>query len=130
MTATCTVGGTMGGYCEIGRPKAAKAPAMTMKMDNTEAKMGRSIKKFEITRASPCYQINGSKLDATYFLFGVGGVDPGTAGTAAGAVLAPDLGAVTSGFTSVAALGKAGAGLSEVGMATSSGVTGSPWRTI
>jgi len=35
-----TVGGVISGYWAIGRVKAATPPAMTMTMDNTEAKIG------------------------------------------------------------------------------------------
>src|SRR5580700_2276925 len=50
-----TVGGTTSGYWAIGRKKTVIPPARTIKIDRTEAKIGRSIKKYEnlIYRLSP-----------------------------------------------------------------------------
>src|ERR1700674_868353 len=45
---TCTWGGTICGYCEIGRPNAARAPARVMISEITVEKIGRSIKKLNI----------------------------------------------------------------------------------
>ncbi len=50
MAETSTVGGVMSGYCAIGKLKTAIAPARVMMIDNTEAKMGRLMKKLENTR--------------------------------------------------------------------------------
>src|SRR3954470_21702398 len=47
VAVTCTVGGLICGYCEIGRPWKARAPASTMTIDSTAAKIGRSMKKTE-----------------------------------------------------------------------------------
>src|SRR5690242_1485212 len=40
-----TVGGTTSGYCAIGSPFSATSPMMTMTMESTVAKIGRSTKK-------------------------------------------------------------------------------------
>src|SRR5579884_2620506 len=50
MAVTSTVGGVTSGYCATGRLRSAIAPANVMTMDSTEAKIGRSMKKCEITR--------------------------------------------------------------------------------
>src|SRR5713101_44229 len=42
---TSTCGGTICGYCAIGRPNAATAPASVMMSEMTVEKMGRSMKK-------------------------------------------------------------------------------------
>src|SRR6516165_2912026 len=46
---TSTVGGVISGYCATGSVNSATPPASTTTMDNTEAKMGRLIKKRENT---------------------------------------------------------------------------------
>src|SRR5579871_2893209 len=48
---TTTVGGVTSGYWAIGRLNTATAPARVMTMDSTDAKIGRSMKKREITTA-------------------------------------------------------------------------------
>src|SRR5947209_5256310 len=59
---TCTVGGVTSGYCATGSASSATPPAITNTIDSTEAKIGRSMKKCEITAApspwgpSPCRQ--------------------------------------------------------------------------
>ena len=45
VAVTITVGGVILGYCSIGNCIAAANPARTMKIDNTDANIGRSIKK-------------------------------------------------------------------------------------
>ena len=51
---TCTVGGVTSGYCAIGNCGTATAPRMTMTIDRTVAKIGRSMKKCDIMlRAFP-----------------------------------------------------------------------------
>src|SRR5688572_7520749 len=45
---TVTTGGAISGYCAIGSTRIAASPAMTMKIESTAAKIGRSIKKREI----------------------------------------------------------------------------------
>ncbi len=47
---TSTVGGVISGYWSTGSVKTATPPASTKTIDKTEAKMGRSMKKCEITR--------------------------------------------------------------------------------
>ena len=42
---TLMTGGTISGYCAIGRRENATAPMITMTMETTEAKIGRSMKK-------------------------------------------------------------------------------------
>ena len=44
VVVTCTIGGTISGYCAIGSPCIATSPSITMMMDNTIATMGRSTK--------------------------------------------------------------------------------------
>ena len=38
---TSIVGGAMVGYCAIGRPRSVTAPAITMTIETTDAKIGR-----------------------------------------------------------------------------------------
>src|SRR5688572_15027917 len=45
---TVTTGGAISGYCAIGSTRIAASPAMTMKIESTAAKIGRSMKKREI----------------------------------------------------------------------------------
>jgi hypothetical protein len=45
---TSTVGGVISGYCAIGNTPTATAPAMTITMEMTLAKMGFSMKNLEI----------------------------------------------------------------------------------
>ena len=47
MAATSTWGGAISGYCATGRLRMAARPAMTMKIEITMAKIGRSMKKRE-----------------------------------------------------------------------------------
>jgi hypothetical protein len=47
------VGGVTLGYCATGRVYTATPPASVMTIDNTEAKIGRSMKKCEIMSAVP-----------------------------------------------------------------------------
>src|SRR5262245_23410154 len=49
LQSTCAVGGVMGGYMAIGNQRADSAPASVMTIDRTAAKIGRSMKKREIT---------------------------------------------------------------------------------
>ena len=53
LQSTCTVGGEIGGYCASGRLTTAIAPASVITIESTAAKIGRSIKKREITLDSP-----------------------------------------------------------------------------
>src|SRR5262249_16963721 len=48
MADTWTVGGATSGYCATGSCDRATMPTMTMTIDSTEAKIGRSMKKCEI----------------------------------------------------------------------------------
>src|SRR3954454_95899 len=52
VAVTCTVGGATSGYCAIGSCVSATPPTIRITIDKTLAKMGRSMKKWEIT-ASP-----------------------------------------------------------------------------
>jgi hypothetical protein len=45
-----TVGGEICGYWAIGKERRDKAPKMTMIMEMTMAKIGRRIKKLDMTR--------------------------------------------------------------------------------
>src|SRR5262245_5179010 len=45
MADTSTVGGVISGYWATGRLKTATPPASVTRMDSTEAKIGRSMKK-------------------------------------------------------------------------------------
>src|SRR5687767_7669127 len=49
---TVTTGGAISGYCAIGSTRIAARPAITMKIDSTAAKIGRSMKKRDIMRGS------------------------------------------------------------------------------
>src|SRR5262245_58945406 len=53
MVETSMVGGVISGYCVIGSASRARAPARVMIRDSTVAKMGRSMKKRDITGAPP-----------------------------------------------------------------------------
>ena len=44
---TSTVGGVISGYWEMGRARTATSPAITITIETTVAKIGRSIKKRE-----------------------------------------------------------------------------------
>ena len=50
---TLMVGGAISGYCATGRRKNATAPRITNTIDTTEAKIGRSMKKWEMRIAPP-----------------------------------------------------------------------------
>ena len=41
------LGGVIGGYCATGKLNIATNPAMTITIDNTDAKIGRRMKKCE-----------------------------------------------------------------------------------
>src|SRR5262249_2375230 len=45
VVVTWIIGGTMSGYCAIGRPRMATRPSITMMIDSTMATMGRLTKK-------------------------------------------------------------------------------------
>src|SRR2546421_12704953 len=45
---TLMIGGTISGYCAIGRRMNDTPPRMMNTIDSTEAKIGRSMKKWEI----------------------------------------------------------------------------------
>src|SRR5215212_5837685 len=47
VAVTLTVGGAISGYSETGRPNWAMPPTIRMMIDRTEAKIGRSMKKWE-----------------------------------------------------------------------------------
>src|SRR3954454_19405571 len=53
VAVTCTVGGATSGYCAIGSCVSATAPTIRITIDSTLAKMGRSMKKWEITGTPP-----------------------------------------------------------------------------
>ena len=42
------LGGVIWGYCATGRLITATAPASVMRIDSTDAKIGRSMKKCEV----------------------------------------------------------------------------------
>jgi hypothetical protein len=48
VVVTCTIGGAISGYWATGSVPKATAPAMTITRDTTVARIGRSIKTFEI----------------------------------------------------------------------------------
>src|SRR5262245_16947694 len=48
MARTVTTGGAISGYWAIGSTRIAARPAITMKIESTAAKIGRSMKKREI----------------------------------------------------------------------------------
>src|SRR5690348_8205622 len=45
VVVTCTIGGTVSGYCAIGRPNIATVPSITITIDSTIATIGRLMKK-------------------------------------------------------------------------------------
>ena len=45
VVVTWIIGGTMSGYCAMGRPCIATTPSMTRMIDNTIATIGRLTKK-------------------------------------------------------------------------------------
>src|SRR5512135_46932 len=51
--STCTIGGEICGYWATGSVNSAIPPARVMTIDSTEAKIGRSMKKREITADPP-----------------------------------------------------------------------------
>src|SRR5690349_12387770 len=53
VAVTCTVGGATSGYCAIGNCVSATPPTIRITSDSTVAKMGRSMKKWEITTTPP-----------------------------------------------------------------------------
>src|ERR1700719_3608561 len=53
LVATCTCGGTICGYCAIGRLNPASAPASRITSDRTVEKIGRSMKKFSTVGQPP-----------------------------------------------------------------------------
>ena len=59
---TWTDGGTTSGYSDTGRRSIARTPAMKMKMETTDAKIGRSMKKRErsMTRGSAGYFLSAA----------------------------------------------------------------------
>src|SRR5256885_6119625 len=73
LALTTTVGGTISGNCAIGSWKMASPPTMTMTIDRTAAKIGRSIKKWEnfIGASGPRLLLRGGG--------GVGGLGPALA---------------------------------------------------
>ena len=60
MAVTSTVGGVTSGYCATGSVNTATPPASMMTIDSTEAKIGRSMKKCEITVGRPPPGASGS----------------------------------------------------------------------
>src|SRR5687767_13884243 len=52
MARTVTTGGAISGYWAIGRIRIAARPAITMKIESTAAKIGRSMKKRDIMAVS------------------------------------------------------------------------------
>src|ERR1043166_4474910 len=52
VAVTCSVGGVTSGYCAIGSCVSATPPTMMKTIDRTLAKIGRSMKKWEITAMS------------------------------------------------------------------------------
>src|SRR5215469_10850343 len=61
---TCTVGGVTSGYWATGSVKTATPPASTKTTEMTVAKIGRSMKKREITSESLEFQCGGSAAGA------------------------------------------------------------------
>src|SRR2546422_4766002 len=53
---TTTVGGTTSGYSLNGSRRYASAPITKIMIETTPAKMGRSIKKFEIFISASCHR--------------------------------------------------------------------------
>ena len=53
MADTSTVGGVISGYCAIGNVNSAIEPPSVMMIEQTEAKIGRSMKKRENMSEGP-----------------------------------------------------------------------------
>ena len=64
---TKMVGGVISGYWAIGSVNSAIAPNSTIKIDRTEAKIGRRIKKWENFTRDFGFQIPGFTLRAWNF---------------------------------------------------------------
>ena len=64
-------GGAMAGYCEMGSVLMASAPASITTMANTQAKIGRSMKKLTMARAYSAAV--GGVAPACRTVFSVGG---------------------------------------------------------
>ena len=54
----------MCGYCETGSARIATSPAITMTIEMTDAKTGRSMKNFEIT-ARPFFAADAALVAST-----------------------------------------------------------------
>ena len=54
VVVTCTIGGTISGYCAIGSPCIATRPSITMTMESTIATIGRLTKKLGHGLLPPC----------------------------------------------------------------------------
>ncbi len=62
---TCTVGGTISGYCAIGRITSAPSPISVMNTLTTVARIGRSMKRCvkrmaSLQRAGPGWPVLGA----------------------------------------------------------------------
>ena len=55
----------MGGYCATGKENTATPPASVMTIDSTAAKIGRSMKKWEIM-VGPPFGIEDSQLPSIF----------------------------------------------------------------
>src|SRR3974377_1260585 len=53
---TVMVGGAISGYCAMGRRKNATPPRIRKMMETTDAKIGRSMKKWEMRIARPLFR--------------------------------------------------------------------------
>src|SRR5262245_33737289 len=60
---TVTTGGAISGYCAIGSTRMPASPAITMKIESTAAKIGRSMKKRDIMAASRSLVVGGLRRD-------------------------------------------------------------------
>src|SRR5262249_26306483 len=93
MADTWTVGGATSGYWATGSCDRATTPTMTRTIDSTDAKMGRSMKKWEIMGERPsaflveCPAVPPLRLRLLGGVFGLAAGRPGRHGDA----LRPDL---------------------------------------
>src|SRR4026207_1745812 len=63
---TFTVGGTTSGYCAIGRPISATRPMITITIESTVAKTGRSTKNFANIEYPLGTRLRGLRLHADF----------------------------------------------------------------
>ena len=84
---TTTEGGATSGYSEIGSPRSAISPAISISTDNTPAKIGRSIKNLERFMVFLFFKNQRADQDCAVPALGASGLP--SIGTSSGATSAP-----------------------------------------